>query len=160
MIVPRDDIRRFMNLQPDTMAGAVDESVAIASVLGYFTGRTIDVLCFDAWFDRLDGGLLSLADDPVYCLELVRRFPVKDDSSGLIARIAVYERAEIEDDRITTLDLSIAVSMVGLRAVRSPNRRRPRTRYPRHPGRSGAIRSRGRARARSYQLLRPLVHGS
>src|SRR4029453_10125389 len=50
--VPLHDVRGLVDLEPDPMAGPMDESIAVARVRDHRTSRPVDVLRRDAGADR------------------------------------------------------------------------------------------------------------
>ena len=65
-----ESARPLVHLEPDAVAEAVAEAVAVAGGLDHLAGDAVDRLAFDAGRDRVQRGLLGLADGLV---DLARR---------------------------------------------------------------------------------------
>src|SRR4051812_44513286 len=107
-VLALDHVRRLVGRETDAVAGAVDESLAVAGIGDHTPGRAVDVLAGDADADRFDRGLLRAADDLVH-LGLLRGRLAHVDGASHVRAVAILGAAEVEHDRVALLDDAIAL---------------------------------------------------
>ena len=103
----RRDARPLVDLEADAVAEAVAEALAVPGGLDDLAGDLVERLAPDPRPDRVQRGLLGLADDLV---DLARRLArVADgEGAGAVGAVAVELRPHVEDDQLAAADLVLA----------------------------------------------------
>ncbi len=116
LLLALDHVWRLVRRDADAVPGAVDEGLAVSRVGDDGSGGAVDVLAGRAGTNRVDSGLLGLADDLVNLADLVRRLADAHGAGG-VGPVAVLEPAEVEHHRIPDLDHPVAGLVVRVGAV-------------------------------------------
>ena len=115
--LPLDHVRRLVAHQPDPVAGAVDEPVAVAGVGDQPPRGAIDLLARRPRAHCLEPRRVG-ARDHVVDLALLGGRLADVDGAGDVGGVAALDAAEVEHDHVALLDLSTRDLVVGVGAVR------------------------------------------
>ncbi len=114
--VSRDDVGILVLLEPDAVAGAVDEELAVTSVGDDLPGRVVDVLARGPHGRRGDSGSLSRPEDRVRFGDLGARL-AGEHATGDVAAVAVHRAAEVAEHDLSLLDGPVGSVVVRARRV-------------------------------------------
>src|SRR6185437_9630919 len=102
--VALDDVRVLVRLKADTVAGAVDEPLAVAGVGDDPARRPVDALGGDAGLDADGGRFLGVVEDLEVLREFVRSAADRVGASAVGAVARRHRPADVNHDDVAVLD--------------------------------------------------------